>query len=263
MLEETPTDERLDAVLGETLPVTSGATPARGRFPVVLVSAGLGSPAGKLSTICERIAAAGYLVAAVPTPPLAGWQIGFDQTALETIMRDLEVTLGTISGLDSADHSRVALVGWSIGGVAQTLLQMRNPLVDALVSLDGGTGYEYGSALAKGSPWFRERDLQAPLLDVRALATERVPRAWDVLDLPRGGQSWRLDCDRLIHADMTTDFGELAPRATGSENENLDAIDFMKETVVAFLDATLKGMGSAIRGLQDNVPAGVALRRAH
>jgi hypothetical protein len=44
---------------------------------------------------------------------------------------------------------RIGLVAWSLGGVAQALLQMKNPDVGAVVSLDAATGYAYGEKLSR------------------------------------------------------------------------------------------------------------------
>ncbi len=49
---------------------------------------------------------------------------------------------------------KLVFVSWSGGGVSQALLQMQNTDVDAILSLEGATGYEYGRDLMKQSPWF-------------------------------------------------------------------------------------------------------------
>lgn len=96
------------------------AKPDGGRYPLVIVSHGYGNVPVAMSWITENLASKGYVVAAIRHEDLYFNPAGFPHAALRRpldiafVTRELQRTLGGAQG--SIDPTRVALVGYSMGG---------------------------------------------------------------------------------------------------------------------------------------------------
>ncbi len=138
---------------------------AEGRFPLLVFAPGGTTPAYLHAGLCEYLASHGYISVAVPSlPGRAGERWPFDQTGIDLHLRDQELALSHLFAWPSVDRGKLGLLSWSVGGVSHALLQMRNPDVDAVVSLDGATGYAYGKELIRSSIFFAEQGITVPYL---------------------------------------------------------------------------------------------------
>ncbi|MFF5899328.1 alpha/beta hydrolase family protein [Streptomyces argenteolus] len=145
------------------------ALPARGRFPLVLLSPGFNTPRATLTSLAEDLASRGYVVASVDHAyestgtAFPGGRVltcaacdvaeaAPDEEAEREVLRtvstgraaDLSFVLDRLTGPHPAwDHSRmidrrrVAAVGHSVGGSAAASTMLTDPRVDAGADLDG------------------------------------------------------------------------------------------------------------------------------
>ena len=96
------------------------ATPASGRFPLVIASHGYDNDAIALSWLTENLASKGYVVAAIrhSDPPITD-RSGFPQVLLRRPL-DIAFVAGALPAAlgdsPAVDASRVAMVGYSMGG---------------------------------------------------------------------------------------------------------------------------------------------------
>jgi predicted dienelactone hydrolase len=96
------------------------AQPAGGRHPLVVVSHGYGNVPVAMNWLTENLASKGYVVAAIHHGDTYLNPAGFPNAALRRpldiafVTRELQRTLGGAQG--SVDPTRVALVGYSMGG---------------------------------------------------------------------------------------------------------------------------------------------------
>jgi predicted dienelactone hydrolase len=96
------------------------AHPTADRFPLVIVSHGYGNVPVAMNWITENLASKGYVVAAIRHDDLYLNPAGFPNAVLRRplditfVTRELQRTLGGAQG--SVDPTRVALVGYSMGG---------------------------------------------------------------------------------------------------------------------------------------------------
>ncbi|MFW6202180.1 MAG: hypothetical protein ACOC8B_06360, partial [Gemmatimonadota bacterium] len=144
------------------------ASPAGGRFPLVVYSAGWFNRSPDNTILAEFLASHGFVVAAVPqlNPGLWTYDFRSDPASIENQIRDLEVALSRLIGAADVDRRRIAAMGYSTGGDVALLLQGRNPHVDAVVGLDAS--WTIGSVDdVLSSPYFGPERNRAPILALR------------------------------------------------------------------------------------------------
>jgi len=156
-----PVSVRAMADMG-TYTVT-GARPAPGRHPLVVLSPGFGMPRFTLTALAVDLASRGYVVAsvdhayeasgtAVPDGRIlgcvactlleAGTVNGQDVTAARTA--DVRFVLDRLTGPHAAwpyarsvDRSRIGMAGHSIGGASAAAAMLADARIDAGVNMDG------------------------------------------------------------------------------------------------------------------------------
>ena len=141
----------------------ANAAPAHTLRGIVVYGPGIGDQASDNFILCEALASRGFLVVAVPA-------VGFQQlkevpTAkdLETAARDMEVALGLVrSTLPESLHVPVIVAGYSWGGLAAMIVQMRNPLVRAVISIDGSVASH--ATKAQQTAWYDLSFMRVPYL---------------------------------------------------------------------------------------------------
>ncbi|OPG14707.1 hypothetical protein B1L11_00680 [Microbispora sp. GKU 823] len=250
----TRTHSRLDA------PVR----PKTGGYPVVLYSPGYMVPRSLGTLAAEDLASRGYVVVTVdhtyeasavefPGGRLERARVRADSTAdamkaLDVRVADLRFVLDVVTarhtGLPSRlpswlsralDTTRVAAVGFSMGGAATARLMYADHRVKAGVNLDGSL---FGEVT--------ERGLDGPFLQ---LAADRDDPSWETFRKQRRG--WKRDL-RLAGAEhySFTDLQALVPRISsglGTPSEIVGTVDPVRSIaaqrayVAAFLDLHLKG----------------------
>lgn len=141
------------------------ATPAGGRFPVVLAATD-GSIAAA-SVLFEYLASHGIVVMATPSHlSYASIQVSRPGKVIEARVRDLEYLLDRTYRLPFADTTRLAVLGINFDGMAAVAFQMKNMAGGAVVSLDGWEGKPNGSEALRASMHYDPRRLRVPYLVV-------------------------------------------------------------------------------------------------
>ena len=148
---------------------TKNAKVARGSFPLIVYGAGGYSSAFDNFVLCEYLASHGYIVVASPSVGMYSHDITINPIGLETQTRDMEFLVGFIHDFPSVDMNKLAAMGWSWGGLAGMLLQMRNPNVDAVLSLDGSIAAHEDKA--EQMPFFNVSNIRVPYMFMSAEAT--------------------------------------------------------------------------------------------
>ena len=184
-----------------------GLDRAEGSFPLVLFGAGLVAPTYVQSVLCEYLASYGYIVVAIPPVPYReDVSSGYDALTVETLLRDIELVIHELRDYPGADIEQLGLVASSVSGVSHVLLQMKNPDVAAVVSLDAGTGYSYGYELLRESLYFDPARAEAPFFhatDSRE-TTSPASKSFDYYDNIHRGPSFLLTLEGARHAEFTS-----------------------------------------------------------
>jgi len=112
-----------------------------GRFPIVIYAPGASNMSWDNADLCEYLASFGYVVIASPTMGATTREMTTDLAGIDAQARDISFLLGYARTLANADMSRVAVMGFSWGGISNLFAAARDDRIGALVALDGSMRY--------------------------------------------------------------------------------------------------------------------------
>ena len=150
---------------------------ARGSFPLIIYP----DQASNQNILCEYLASQGYVVASAP---LKGtYSTGFDYsiTGIESGINDLQFVLSVVRSEFPVRQSFVTM-GLGISATIALGLQMRNPDVAGIISLEGGitTGFEFN--LIRQSSFFDINRINKPMLIAYAPHPDVKPAITDAYE---------------------------------------------------------------------------------
>ena len=125
------------AALAGSMRARLGAAAASGPFPVVIYAPSISAPAMENADLCEYLASHGYIVLASPSVGTRGREMGNDLEGAETQAADIAFLVRHAHGLPQADARRLAVAGYSWGGLANVLAAAKDRRIKALVNFDG------------------------------------------------------------------------------------------------------------------------------
>jgi len=194
------------------------AAEAPGRFPVIIYGPSLNAPSWENSDLAEYLAGQGFVVISSPS---MGWytrSMTNDLIGAEAQTLDMEFLLRFASSLDNADMSRVAVMGFSWGGLSNVMVQYRNPTIRAVVCLDGSIRAFYNK-LFKAWSFADVSRMDVPILFLNSkqpppeiITRLQLDPTFVFFDSLRYAQAYRLDFNELVHQNFGAWFIRLLPR---------------------------------------------------
>jgi len=242
------------------------ARPENGKFPVVIYAPSFSAHAMENSDLCELLASHGYIVLASASMGAHTRSMGSDLEGLETQAADIAWLIGHARTLPGADTERVAVVGFSWGGLANVLAAAKDDRIKAIVSLDGsvrGTR-EFVDGGKDAAKYVTPARLAIPMLFVG----RRPPT---IEELNRAEVDTRYSfLNELKYSNLTIvtmlpmkhmDFSSYSVRVGGEDSfgdyaraEVALAHSWAMRYTLRFLDAAIKREAAALAFL-DNTPA--------
>jgi pimeloyl-ACP methyl ester carboxylesterase len=194
-------------------------------------------------------------VVAIPSVPAReDVEAAYDALAVDAQIRDMEFVIQELHDYPEVADAPLGLVAWSLGGVSQALLQMKNPNVGAVVSLDAATGYAYGDKLLESSIFFEPRRATAAFLHATdSRQSGQVPKSFRYYDEIARGPSYFLTIEGATHAEFTS-LATVVPLKVLSVERREGALERYRRLclyVGRFLDARLKNDPDADEFLKD------------
>jgi dienelactone hydrolase len=248
----------LEQLFGAATPALEKAPRAPGPFPLLFVLDGLTGPFYLNTVLCEFLGSHGYVVVAIPTlGAREDIEADYDALSVDAQLRDMELAIQELHDYPEIDRRQMGLLAWSLGGVAQALLQMKNPDVRVLVSLDAATGYAYGQKLLEGSIFFDPRRATVPFFHATdSRESGQVPKSFRFYDeVAAKGRSYLLTIEGASHAGFTS-LAAIVP-LLASATPSAEALEKAERYrrlclyVGRFLDAVLKNDRAAAEFLED------------
>jgi dienelactone hydrolase len=239
-----------------------------GRFPVVIYAPSFNASAFENADLCEYLASHGYIVIASPSLGAHGREMTDDLEGIEAQVGDIEFLIGYAQNLANAETSRIAVIGYSWGGVSNVFAAAKDNRITALIGLDGGIRY-VGKLIAQAkyvtpshlvapylylaSPPPTQKDIDERKMDVSDDLPARMKYA-DVDEVMlRPFQHYHFASEHLRFLDT----GDPAVFSGAYTQEQISrTYNWMARYVLKFLDATLKN-DKAAQGFVKNVPPGV------
>jgi pimeloyl-ACP methyl ester carboxylesterase len=118
-----------------------GASPAPGRFPVVIYAPSFSSVSWENADLCEYLASHGFVVIAGPSLGATTRSMTADVLGVRTQAADISFLIGYARELPQADVSKVAVAGFSWGGISNVCAAAQDNRIRALIALDGSLRY--------------------------------------------------------------------------------------------------------------------------
>jgi len=247
------------------------AVPLAGRFPVVVYSPGQSSVAWDNADLCEYLASHGYVVIASPSMGAATFDSNDNLPDVNAQAADILFLVEYAKTLPDADLSKLAVAGWSWGGLANLFAAARDPRIDALVAFDGSMRYYPGLIEAAGD--VHPGHMRIPLLFFTEgeITLEELPDFYAQNPYSAGPST----LDAWTHGDLLTarmlgmphpGFSSMYQRRWSQqkfdENQKADydrtdvdiSYAWVARYTLAFLDAYLK-RDAAARAFLRNTPA--------
>ncbi|MFC4933073.1 dienelactone hydrolase family protein [Massilia sp. GCM10023247] len=244
--------EQGEAALRDPMRAQGDAGAAQGSFPVVLYAPSLSAPAAENADLCEYLASHGYIVVASPSMGTRSREMPIDLEGAETQAADIAFLVRYARSLPEADPGRLALVGYSWGGLANVLAAAKDPRIKALVDLDGSVrAYPDLIAAAK---YVTPATIRLPMLfaggrppSMELLAKRGKPVSGFLNDV-KHADLYKLTMYPMQHFAFSSTYLRFAPDTMFNQYPRADvnrAHGWVADYVLHFLDAYLKDDGAA------------------
>lgn len=243
------------------------ARPEQGLFPVVIYAPSLSGSAIENADLCEYLASHGFIVLSSPSVGLHSRGMTLDLRGIEAQVGDIEFLMGYLRSIPQADTRKIAVAGWSWGGMTNVFAGMQDSRIDALVSLDGGFLYQparmrEGEALGLVDP----NKLTTPLLylsskpytleELNALHNSiNIDNSYNFLNELKYNDTYLLQSSEMIHPGFSSlfiRFREDQYFTDYSATEYSENYSRSAEYVLNFLKAYLEGDATARKYLKND-----------
>lgn len=236
-----------------------------GKFPVIVYAPSYQATSIENFALLEYLASNGYIVISSPS---RGTQTrlmeGGTAKDMETQSRDVEFLLKEIHRYSNTDLDRIALMGYSFGGLSNAITVMKHSNIGAIVSLDGTERYNY-SVLEK-SPYFNLGNFTVPYIHFaqkeipeEVLSSDHIPaelnHKFQLYDSLRYSDAYSYRFHDLTHSffsSLGVLFAEKDKRQDKSDDRIMASYKLLSEQTLQFLNATLKDDRSAKRLIENS-----------
>jgi dienelactone hydrolase len=253
-------------VLAQPMRALRDAPAQAGKYPVVIYAPSFSASAAENADLCEYLASHGYIVLSSASQGAHSRAMTTDVEGLETQAADIGWLIAQAAEMPHADTGRLAVVGFSWGGLANVVAAAKDDRIKALVSLDGSVRYfphlvDGGKAAI---PYVTPARVAVPMLYMaqRPASIEQLNRsekstAYSLLNRMTYADVYVVTMHPMRHQNFAGEALRLA-RDTEFEDYSRDevtqAYGWMARYVREFLDAYLKN-DTVARTFLANKPA--------
>ncbi len=274
--------------LAQSLWAVRDAQLESGRFPLVIYAPSFSAMSWENADLCEYLASHGYVVIATPDMGATARNMTGDLAGIDAQAHDISFLIGYAHTLPNTDMSKIAVAGFSWGGISDLFAAARDNRIDALVAFDGSMRYFPG--LVKQAGDVHPEDMTIPLLfftqggmtmedQARYLNDKSKNDGPSVLNAWTHGDLITVRMLGLVHTEFSSmyqrnedtwkDFPE-AQNADYAREDGIPGYAWVARYTLHFLDAYLKHDAEAMAYLkktpaENGVPAhfmGVKYRAA-
>ena len=246
-----------------------------GRFPVVIYAPSFSSMSWENADLCEYLASHGYVVVASPDMGATSRGMTADLNGVNAQAQDISFLIGYAQTLPNTDMSKIAVGGFSWGGISNLFAAARDNRIGALFALDGSMRYFPG--LVKAATDVHPEQMTIPLLFFTQGPTSLENQARHTIDKDNDGpnvlNAWThgdlitVDDLALVHVEHSSmyqrneDIWKSYPRHRKADYSRADGIvgyAWIARYTLEFLNAYLKHDAEAMAFLK-KTPAEVGV----
>jgi tetratricopeptide (TPR) repeat protein len=245
-------DAALQQLLQTKTAAIRDASAEAGKFPLIVYAPGSGGTSVENPVLCEYLASHGYIVASLPSMGAYARPATIDLTGFYAYMQDIEFVIGYMHRFPNVDPDRLGLIGFSMGGSADTLVQMRNFDVDAVVYLDTGIVFPNIDTLFRQSNYYNLLDLRAPQLYLTRGDAQNININF-IDNIPYADTYSLMFEDGYRHVDFISDgmFTGVIPGYLPEKTKNAQQLaEFIDQYSLQFLNAHVKKDPDALAKLK-------------
>ncbi|WP_029038006.1 prolyl oligopeptidase family serine peptidase [Salinimicrobium xinjiangense] len=241
------------AHLSEKAGAFSNAIFLDGKFPVVVYAPSYQASSIENFALFEYLASNGFVVISSPSRGTdTRWLEGGTTKDMETQSTDVEFLLKEIHKYKHIDFDKIALMGFSFGGLSNAITVMKNKNVSAIVSLDGTERYNY--PVLEKSPYFNLDKFNIPYIHFgqkeipeEILTTDKIPAElnykFQLYDSLQYSNAYSYRFHDLTHSYFSS-FGVLFAnrdkRQDKSDAKIMASYKLLSEHTLQFLNATFQ-----------------------
>ncbi|MDC6363279.1 MULTISPECIES: dienelactone hydrolase family protein [Flavobacteriaceae] len=251
--------------LAEKTTAYTKVEPAKGKFPVIVYAPSFQASSIENFALCEYLASHGFVViSSLSRGTKTRWFSNNNAKEMEAQARDMEFLLKEAGKLSMADYDKIALMGFSFGGLSNIIVQNRNDNIKAIVSLDGTERYQY--ALLEQSHFFDAAKIDVPYIH---MAQKDIPGTvlkednidaelntkFQLYDSITQATSYRLKFHDLTHSYFSTLgvlFADRDKRQDKTDSEIMESYKWVSVYALQFLNAVLKKDDNALHFIENN-----------
>lgn len=242
------------------------AAAEKGKFPLVVYAPGYNGSASENADLCEYLASQGYVVVSSRSLGDHTRGIAIDLEGLQTQASDISYLIGYAGTLPQVDAGKVAVVGYSWGGLANVFAAARDQRIRALVSLDGSLrGFpqlvDGGKDAAR---YVTPERVTVPLLylggrprSIEAAARQKLSTSYSFMNEMKYSDVYIVSLMPMTHGNFSSYGLRMAEDDEFDEAPRADvelAHNWMARYTLNFLDAYLKNDGAGMAFI-NNKPA--------
>jgi len=172
-----------------------------GSFPLIIYHPNLRASYCENAILCEYLASYGFVVATAHSLGLNSINPEEDAGSLETQIRDKEFIVSVLRDQTFIDLNKIGVMGYSQGGLAALIMQMRNSDVDAVVSLNGWFIIGDRMEFVRQCPFVNPIRMSVPLLQI--CTQEIEPYDFSLFDSLKYSDRYSLMFKGLSRTDFT------------------------------------------------------------
>ncbi len=261
----TPTNQ---AHLKESTSAFRAIIMAQGKFPVVIYNPSYQASSIENFALCEYLASHGFIVLSTPSRGAKNRWIGNNYVKeIQNQAQDVGFLIQAALKMESANANKIAVVGFSFGGLSNVLAQMANKNIKAVLSLDGTERYRY--TLLSKAAGFSLDEFTVPYMHLaqknipkQVLEEDNIPAAlnssFKFYDSITNSNAYKFKFNNLTHSYFSTLgvlFSNRDLRQDKSDIEIMESYALVCSYSLYFLEAFLKDNTKALTYINSDLSA--------
>lgn len=229
----TSTEEILESPVEASL----DSPQAKGKFPLIIYAPSNSKTPVQNHRLCEQLAKNGFFVISVASAGENSIQRRDPGKSILAQVEDMEFILDYIENTVPVKYSSIGLFGFSTGGLAAALFQMKHPNVKAVCSLDGSQEYSFYIFLSKLQE-FRLEKTEVPYF---MMVNKDISSVYPFYNSIISRDKLAVRMSNLDHSGFVSFwsyFNNCKPDSI--QNNYARSYDFIADYATTFFDATLK-----------------------